>query len=385
MFTLADEVASQMTSPTLWGPAGADTGGDEGRRGRGRRGGRGRGGRGDRSGAGNREGGNAEGSAEREPGQQQPLLGAPLADNSLENIDLNLPNRQVTQRSDGAGDQPPASSAQDERDDNRPTRRGRSSAQTRSPRGADDATPGRGSREPLPNAGGAVQQALSASAAEATEASAHPLDRDETHTHGFLDTVPPEPESASSALAPQPAWGSTADTRLLEPSAPNGNPIYRRYEDAAPMPKPLPRWDETPAEALESASEPEASLGFTHAAPAVGSPPVAAFASSPVPQAQVALGSGLGVDLSALQTLSNGIFVLPVEQLQSQLSSAGLEWVNSDTDKIRATQELMAREAPPVHTPRERKPLELSHTGPLIMVETRRDLRQVKLPFEVSA
>jgi ribonuclease E len=35
-----------------------------------------------------------------------------------------------------------------------------------------------------------------------------------------------------------------------------------------------------------------------------------------------------------------------------------------------------------VHVPRERKPVVVVDEGPLILVETRKDLSQVKLPFE---
>jgi ribonuclease E len=189
--------------------------------------------------------------------------------------------------------------------------------------------------------------------------------------------VPPELELASNPAQQlaQVASIPAPDSSLQEPAtfddAPTGNPVYRRYEDAAPMPRPLPRWDEVspqpevmqpPSQALEAATTANVAA---NTAPAAGVEP-----ASPA--------------WSALQTVPDGIFMLPVEQLQSQLSSAGLEWVNSDAEKIRAAQELMAQEVHPVHTPRERKPAEVAEAGPLIMVETRKDLRQVKLPFESS-
>ncbi|HEY0821492.1 MAG TPA: ribonuclease E/G, partial [Rhizobacter sp.] len=75
-------------------------------------------------------------------------------------------------------------------------------------------------------------------------------------------------------------------------------------------------------------------------------------------------------------------YVLNTEQLQAVAESAGLQWVNSDADKIRAVQEAMAREPKPVHVPREIKPVELVDEGPLVLVETRKDLSQIRLPFE---
>jgi len=75
-------------------------------------------------------------------------------------------------------------------------------------------------------------------------------------------------------------------------------------------------------------------------------------------------------------------FVLPIETLKSIAQGSGLEWVNSDTEKIAATQAAMAAEPKPVHVPRERKPVVVVDEGPLVLVETRKDLSQLKLPFE---
>jgi ribonuclease E len=58
--------------------------------------------------------------------------------------------------------------------------------------------------------------------------------------------------------------------------------------------------------------------------------------------------------------------------------------VNSDTDKVRAVQAAMAAEPKPVHVPREPNPPVVLDEGPLVLVETRRDLSQMKLPFEVQ-
>jgi ribonuclease E len=74
--------------------------------------------------------------------------------------------------------------------------------------------------------------------------------------------------------------------------------------------------------------------------------------------------------------------VLPSDQLIAVAESAGLQWVNSDAEKIRAVQEAMAREPKPVHVPRERKPMVVVDEGPLVLVETRKDLSQITLPFD---
>ena len=77
-------------------------------------------------------------------------------------------------------------------------------------------------------------------------------------------------------------------------------------------------------------------------------------------------------------------FVLPTNQLQAVAEAAGLQWVNSDVDKIRAVQDAMANEPKPIHAPREPKPVVAVDEGPLVLVETRKDLTQFKLPFEAT-
>jgi ribonuclease E len=76
---------------------------------------------------------------------------------------------------------------------------------------------------------------------------------------------------------------------------------------------------------------------------------------------------------------------LPAETLQALAQSAGLEWVHSDADKVQAVQAAMAAEPKPVHRPREPRPPVVVDEGPLILVETRKDLTQLTLPFENRA
>jgi len=104
-------------------------------------------------------------------------------------------------------------------------------------------------------------------------------------------------------------------------------------------------------------------------APAAAPAPVAAPAPSPVE-----------AGLPKVQA-----FELPIPSLQALAQSAGLEWVNSDADKVAAVQAAIAAEPKPVHVPRERPPLVVLDEGPLILVETRRDLSELKLPFEQQA
>jgi ribonuclease E len=75
-------------------------------------------------------------------------------------------------------------------------------------------------------------------------------------------------------------------------------------------------------------------------------------------------------------------FVLPLAELAAVADSAGLQWVNSDPEKVRTAQEAIANEPRPIRVPREPKPVVAIDEGPLVLVETRKDLSQFKLPFD---
>ncbi|NDY91597.1 Rne/Rng family ribonuclease [Ideonella livida] len=75
-------------------------------------------------------------------------------------------------------------------------------------------------------------------------------------------------------------------------------------------------------------------------------------------------------------------YVLAVDELQRVAEAAGLNWVNSDPARVAEVQAQIAAEPKPVHVPRERKPLVLLDEGPLVLVETRKDLATVRLPFD---
>jgi ribonuclease E len=84
----------------------------------------------------------------------------------------------------------------------------------------------------------------------------------------------------------------------------------------------------------------------------------------------------------AAQPIRIESYALPAADLQAVASAAGLEWVGSDVEKVRAVQAAMAAEPKPVHIPREPKPVAVIDEGPLVLVETRKDLSQMRMPFE---
>jgi ribonuclease E len=75
-------------------------------------------------------------------------------------------------------------------------------------------------------------------------------------------------------------------------------------------------------------------------------------------------------------------YALPLDSLQQVAQASGLQWVNSDAQRIAAVQAAIAAEPRPVHTPRARPTPVVIDQGPLVLVETKRDLRNMTLPFE---
>ena len=74
-------------------------------------------------------------------------------------------------------------------------------------------------------------------------------------------------------------------------------------------------------------------------------------------------------------------YTLPIDHLQKIAQDSGLVWVNSDADKIAAVQAAIAAEPKSARIPRERPPAVVLNEGPLVLVETRKDLNQLNVPF----
>jgi len=103
--------------------------------------------------------------------------------------------------------------------------------------------------------------------------------------------------------------------------------------------------------------------------------PVAVERPAPVMQQTERSAPTAGLPKVATYTLS-------IAELEQVARDSGLQWVNSDAGKVAAVQAAIAAEPQPIHVPREPKPLPVLDEGPLVLVETRKDLRQVTLPFE---
>lgn len=77
-------------------------------------------------------------------------------------------------------------------------------------------------------------------------------------------------------------------------------------------------------------------------------------------------------------------FNLPVAELQNMAQQSGLQWVGTDAAKVAAAQQAIAAEPKPERIPRERPASVAPQTAPLTLVETKRDLGSLDLPFEAD-
>ena len=66
-----------------------------------------------------------------------------------------------------------------------------------------------------------------------------------------------------------------------------------------------------------------------------------------------------------------GSYALPLADMAQVANGSGLEWVNSNPEKIAAVQAQIAAEPKPVHVPREPKPPVAVDDGPLPVFEWR--------------
>jgi ribonuclease E len=141
-----------------------------------------------------------------------------------------------------------------------------------------------------------------------------------------------------------------------------------------------------PSPMSESAAAPSAEAFTPTSAYAVLAPVADAFVPAPVPApAAIAFETPTLPPRAAAQSAPpTQPFVLPTDELSAVASNLGLEWVHSDSEKIRAAQDAIASEPKPVHVPREPKSEVSVDDGPLVLIETRKDLSQVKLPFETQ-
>jgi ribonuclease E len=216
-----------------------------------------------------------------------------------------------------------------------------------------------------------------------------------------------EVAAGAESAAPEAAEGSTAEEAApAEARAPRERRSRDRYgRDRRARGEAQAGAEAAPAVAAENETAPEeapARSYFTAPVPEAAAEPVEAsgapaavaqqapietsevdttvaepVVTAPIVAAEAAVAEAPKVAAAAAQP-----YQLAVQELSALAHGAGLEWVQSDADKVAQAQAAIAAEPAPVRVPREPRKVVLVDEGPLILVETRRDLGAMKLPFE---
>ncbi|WP_050477190.1 Rne/Rng family ribonuclease [Herbaspirillum rhizosphaerae] len=178
-----------------------------------------------------------------------------------------------------------------------------------------------------------------------------------------------EPVAAAPAVETAPTPAPVQEPVVIAAEAPVApapvfaEPVAESVVETAPVaPAPAPVVAEAPAAPQQISLLPEAAApAAVEAAPVEAAPAPVVAAPAPAPaQATV----------QAAAPAANG--KQQWNDLHDMLSSAGLTLASTDPEKLRAAQAAAAQIVPPVHVPRERKPLPPQSTDPLVQVETRR-------------
>ncbi|MDO5288171.1 MAG: Rne/Rng family ribonuclease [Pseudomonadota bacterium] len=331
--------------------------------------------------------------------------GSASADSSRAPRDGSRRNQERTERSDARTERPrrdtastdnlPASDTADMASPGRPTRGERSERSERAERG--ERSDGRGRRgdsrrergdtpahddtqtlntaqqaAPASDLPAATDTANGHSAPEGERRERRSRDRYGRDRRGERrDTRADHDSAAPETALPAIGSGDAVDT-LASPAAPlaahDDGSAPRSYfaRGAADSPAPV---SEPLAQAVDDA-------------PALAAP--ATPEAAPAPAAPVAVPAPAPAPLAAAPAAMPQVqpFTLPTDELARLASAAGLQWVNSDAGKVAAVQAAIAAEPAPIHVPRERPPLIVLDEGPLVLVETRQDLRSSTFAFE---
>ena len=195
---------------------------------------------------------------------------------------------------------------------------------------------------------------------------------------------------------------SVHDAAPAEATPPSDAPARRSYFSAAAAPvasseaeapaQPEPHQPSSAAVAAQAPAPQPEHTAAANSAPAEAAPaaaPVAAAeadaATPPADPAQVAPSVPAPAAAASTARAAVQAFVLPVSELQAVAQASGLQWVHTDAERLAAVQAAIAAEPQPVRIPRERPPVVVLDEGPLVLVETRRDLRDLTLPFDAPA
>lgn len=220
------------------------------------------------------------------------------------------------------------------------------------------------------------QPAAEASAGDTEQAEAVPARSIEAPAQA-ASTGQAEAVQAAPA-APAHVTPATADV-AREPAAPaetasaETTPAEIPPAEAAPAEAPAAEASEVAASAVASApaaaAEPAPAAEPHRPAPVSAAPVSAAPAEADAAREPASVAEP-HVPAAAAPPPPASVATTPGASLDTALAAAGLVWVNTDTDKLRAAQAAAAQIVQPVRVPRERKPLPPVDATPMQQVET---------------
>jgi len=222
-------------------------------------------------------------------------------------------------------------------------------------------------RERRPRAERPASEESAAGAQEATQALPE-------HAPPPAAAVPPRRSYFDAAAAAIPA-----DDNATPASAQQALP---RRDDASPA---LPAAGEiTPPAAVQAAAEIPAAAAIEPLAlepapiaqPALPDPP-----DAPATE-KAAAPETASISPARSATAPQPADTLPSDALHAMLAAAGLQWIGTDPEKAATVQASMAAEVAPAHIPRPRPARAPVPEEALVLVETRKDLVHLPLPFE---
>ncbi len=188
-------------------------------------------------------------------------------------------------------------------------------------------------------------------------------------------------ELSAAALPGQGDEASAQNEMPQEGGRRERRPRHRGGRDRAERPSEEGMAREPFATPQAAAEEPRAEVSqavvLVASADTHPAPEVAVLADAPAAPAGAAQVAAAPVQAPVAQVVAPvEAFVLPLDSLADVAQQAGLVWVNSDSQKIAAAQAAMAAIPAPVHVARERPAVVLVDAGPLVLVETKRQLGQ---------
>ena len=221
----------------------------------------------------------------------------------------------------------------------------------------------------------------------ATDASApnpmpNPMDREPRTSYFSVAATPvtaPAGGASEASVAVAAALALQATANATETAVPPA--VSEPTQRPATVPTKTPIGAPEQAEASAPVPSPEhGAAPVTALAPAAAAAPVLVPAPTVTQTATPGRLAVAAAEKPGLPKVQG--FELPVDSLQQVAQTAGLSWVNSNPEKAASVRAAIAAEPKPIHVPRERPASVQVDTSPLILVETKRDLRNMTLPFE---